>query len=494
MTFRSSFGETLDMEGVEGLKSLAPVVQKFARPRLRRIAPGEPYEAWAGPAPNGGKTGQMHIRRLGRSRLAWVAFAAAGALALGACGGGGGSGGTEVKKDTSQASGTVTFWDTSDATNEAPTFKALIKKFTDSHPNIKVTYVNVPFSEAQEKFRTAAQGNSGAPDVLRSEVAWTPDFASQGYLSDLTAAIGDTSDYLPIPLSSNQWEGKLYGIPQVTDAPALLYNKAYLQKAGVDVPSSWNEVTESAPKIKAANSGLTAALFLQSGGYFSLPFIYSEGGDLLDVDQKKITINSPEAAKGVQDAVDLVKSGAAKTDTTSDSYNNMMKAFKDGKVAMIINGPWSIADIKTGKAFSEPTNIGIATTPTGSSGKSGSPVGGHNYVIYSQTKVQDAAAEFIKYMDSAESQAFVSKQLGLLPTRKSAYDQPDVQGNPVVTAFKDVLEKATARPWIPEGGGLFAALDQEYPKALSGKESAQDALNNVAKAWKSGVVTEYSTG
>jgi arabinogalactan oligomer/maltooligosaccharide transport system substrate-binding protein len=432
----------------------------------------------------------MHIRRFG-----WVALAAAAALALGACGGGGdSSGATEVKKDTSQASGTVTFWDTSDATNETPTFKALIKKFTDTRPNIKVTYVNVPFSEAQKKFETAAQGNSGAPDVLRSEVAWTSDFADQGFLSDLTSAIGDTSDFLPIPLSSNQLDGKLYGIPQVTDAPALLYNKAYLQKAGVEVPTSWAELKTAAAKIKSANPGVDAALFLQSGGYFSLPFIYSEGGDLLDVDNKKITINSPEAAKGIQDAVDLVESGAAKTDTTSDTYNNMMKAFKDGKVAMIINGPWSIADIKTGKAFSDPANVGIATTPAGSSGKSGSPVGGHNYVIYSQSKVQDAAAEFIKYMASAESQAYVSKELGLLPTRTSAYQQPDVRSNPVVTAFKAVMEKATARPWIPEGGNLFTALDQEYPKALSGKASAQDALNNIAKAWKSAVVTDYSTG
>jgi arabinogalactan oligomer/maltooligosaccharide transport system substrate-binding protein len=431
----------------------------------------------------------MHTKRLG-----WAALGLAGALALSACGGSNdsGGGGGSVKQDTSQASGTVTFWDTSDAKTEAPKFKELIDKFTSSHPNIKVTYVNVPFSEAQEKFRTAAQGNSGAPDVLRSEVAWTPDFASQGYLADLTSAIGDTSDYLPTPLSSNQLDGKLYGIPQVTDAPALLYNKSMLDKAGVGVPTSWDELKTAASKIKSANPGVQAAAFLQSGGYFSLPFVYSEGGDLLNVDQKKIIINAPEAVKGLQDAMDLVSSGAAKTDTTTDSYNNMMTAFKDGKVAMILNGPWSVPDIKSGKAFADAANLGVAPTPAGSSGKSGSPVGGHNYVIYSQSKVKDAAAEFIKYMDSPESQAFIAKELGLLPTRTSSYDQADVKGNPTVAAFKAVLDKATARPWIPEGGGLFAALDTEYPKALGGKETAQQAMDNVSKAWKTSVVTDYS--
>jgi arabinogalactan oligomer/maltooligosaccharide transport system substrate-binding protein len=430
----------------------------------------------------------MRIKRLGSAALGLV-----GVLALAACGGGNSGGGSQVNTDTSTASGTVTFWDTSDATNEAPSFKKLISQFESSHPKIKINYVNVPFSEAQEKFRTAAQGNSGAPDVLRSEVAWTSDFASQGYLADLTSAVGDTSDFLPTPLGSDQLDGKLYGLPQVTDAPALLYNKQYLQKAGVSAPpTTWDELKADAAKIKQANPGVQEALFLQSGGYFSLPFVYSEGGDLLDVDSKKITINAAEAVKGVQDAVDLVTSGVAKADTTSDSYNNMMKAFKDGKAAMIINGPWAIADIKTGKAFSDATNIGITPTPAGASGKSGSPVGGHNYVIYSKSKVTDAAAEFIKYMDSAASQAFIAKELGLLPTRKSAYDQPDVQSNAVVTAFKPVMDKAHSRPWIPEGGGLFTAMDTEYPKALSGKESAQQALDNVQKAWKSGVVTDYS--
>ena len=431
----------------------------------------------------------MHSRRFG-----WLALGVAGVLALGACGGGndGSGGGDDVSQDTSQASGEVTFWDTSDATNEAPKFKQLISQFQSAKPDIKVKYVNVPFSEAQEKFRTAAQGNSGAPDVLRAEVAWTPDFASTGFLADLTESVGDTGDYLDTPLSSNQLDGKLYGVPQVTDAPALLYNKSYLDKAGVQPPKTWAEVQSAAAKLKAANPGVQSAIFLQSGGYFSLPFIYSEGGDLLDVDGKKITINSAEAARGVQNAVDLVKSGAAKADVTSDSYNNMMKAFKDGTTAMIINGPWSVADIMTGKAFKAPGNLGIAPTPAGSGGKSGSPVGGHNYTIYSQSKVKDAAAEFIKFMNSAESQAYLAKELGLLPTRKSAYDQADVKASAEVSAFKAVLDAATPRPWIPEGGGLFAALDTEYPKALSGRSAPQQALDAVAKAWKSGVVTDYS--
>src|SRR5215204_5140653 len=222
-----------------------------------------------------------------------AAVAVAGALALAACGESADSGAAAVSADTADASGTVTWWDTSDATNEAPVFKELVDKFTTSHPKITVNYVNVPFAQAQEKFRTAAQAGAGAPDVLRSEVAWTSDFASLGYLADLTGKV-ETADFLPTPLSSAQLDGKLYGLPQVTDAPALLYNKALLQKAGVAVPTTWAELGAAAPKLTAAVPGLRAPLFLQSGGYFSLPFLYSEGGDLLDTAQRRILVNSPE--------------------------------------------------------------------------------------------------------------------------------------------------------------------------------------------------------
>ena len=52
-------------------------------------------------------------------------------------------------------------------------------------------------------------------------------------------------------------------------------------------------------------------------------------------------------------AQDLVKSGAAVTDVTKDAYNNMQTAFKDGKVAAVINGPWSTADDLLGHRVQE---------------------------------------------------------------------------------------------------------------------------------------------
>ena len=226
-----------------------------------------------------------------RRGIKGLAVIAALPLALAACSSGSDSGGDSSPSpvNPSDASGTVVFWDTSDSTNEAPAFKELIKKFEAEYPNVKVDYQNVPFSEAQNKYKTAAQADN-APDVLRAEVAWTPEFASLGYLLPLTGTALDTPDaYLPTPFSSNVYENVQYGVPQVTDAPGLLYNKKILEDAGVAVPTTWDEIAAAHDKIKAL--GGIDTLYGPVGAYFTQPYIFSYGGNTLDVDNKKVLIN-----------------------------------------------------------------------------------------------------------------------------------------------------------------------------------------------------------
>lgn len=166
-----------------------------------------------------------------RRGIAATALVASLALAATACGGDDDSG--------SDSSGpvTITWWDTSNATNEAPTYQALIKEFEAANKDVKVKYVNVQFDQAQNKFDTAA-GSKGAPDVLRSEVGWTPAFAKKGYFLPLdgTEALADKDKFKSNLVEQAQYEGKTYGVPLVTDTLALVYNKQLFAKAGVQPP------------------------------------------------------------------------------------------------------------------------------------------------------------------------------------------------------------------------------------------------------------------
>jgi arabinogalactan oligomer/maltooligosaccharide transport system substrate-binding protein len=405
------------------------------------------------------------------------------ALVLTACGSGGSS------SNSGSDSGEVTFWDTS-GPNESPVFKKIAEGCA-TKDGYKVKVETQAFDGALNNYKTAAQGGQG-PDVFRSEVAWVAQLAKLSYVADLsdTDLAKDTSDFLDAPLGSTKYEGKTYAVPQVTDSLALLYNKKKLADAGVEPPKTWDEL-----KAAAAKLGGEKTFFLNNDAYYALPFIYGEGGDLVDASAKKIVVNSAQNVKALETAKSLLDGKAATTalDATN-SYSNMQAAFSSGDAAMVVNGPWAVADYLKGAAFADKANLGIAPVPGPSAGKGSAPVGGHDYVIRQGTKAKQSSIKFVQCMASAESQATIAKELGLLPTRKSAYQNADVKANAVVAAFEPVTKVAHERPWIPEGGELFDPLKVGYADFLAGKKDAKTALDDVAKAYKEKVVTEYSIG
>ncbi|MFD5635152.1 extracellular solute-binding protein [Streptomyces sp. NPDC127077] len=404
-----------------------------------------------------------------RRGIAATALVASIALAATACGG------SDSSDDKSAGPTTITWWDTSNATNEAPTYKALAKEFEKANPTIKVKYVNVPFDQAQNKFDTAA-GASGAPDVLRSEVGWTPAFAKKGYFLPLdgTAALADQAKFQPNLIEQAKYDGKTYGVPFVTDTLALVYNKALFEKAGIkEAPKTWGDLKTAAATIKKKTGvdgywGSTQAYYAQS-------FLYGEGTNTVDATAKKITVNSPEAKKAFGTWQGLFSGkGLHKADTTADAYAHIQDAFVNGKVAAIIQGPWEITNFYKGSAFTDKANLGIATVPAGSTGKAGAPTGGHNLSVYagSDKAHQEASLKFVNFMTSAKSQSTIALKNSTLPTRDDAYTA-EVKADPGIAGYQGVLPAAQPRPALPEYGSLWGPLDTELPKIAGGRESVQ---------------------
>ncbi|MBA3338414.1 MAG: extracellular solute-binding protein, partial [Geodermatophilaceae bacterium] len=205
-----------------------------------------------------------------RTPVVSVTLGLVGAIVLSACSSSG--------QTAAQGSDTVVFWDTSGA-GESPVFLEVANGCAESG-GYTVDVQTVAFDQARNNFKTAAQGGQG-PDVMRAEVAWVAEFADAGLLVDLsdTSLAEDTSDFLEVPLASGTFDGKTYGIPQVTDTLALYYNRQMLEQAGVEPPQTWAEVQTVAAALGGQNT-----LFMNNDGYFALPFIYGAGGDLVDTD------------------------------------------------------------------------------------------------------------------------------------------------------------------------------------------------------------------
>ncbi|KPI32047.1 hypothetical protein OV320_2223 [Actinobacteria bacterium OV320] len=412
-----------------------------------------------------------------RRGIAATALVASFALAATACGG------DDSGSDNSSGPVTITWWDTSNATNEAPTYQALVKQFEAANKDVKVKYVNVPFDQAQNKFDTAA-GASGAPDVLRSEVGWTPAFAKKGFFLPLdgTEALKDQAKFKSNLIEQAKYEGKTYGVPIVTDTLALVYNKALFTKAGIEAPKTWDDLKTAAATIKAKTGvdgywGSTQAYYAQS-------FLYGEGTDTVDADAEKITVNSAAAQKAYGTWLGLFDGkGLHKADTTADAYAHIQDAFVNGKVAAIVQGPWEITNFYKGTAFTDKNNLGIATVPAGSTGKAGAPTGGHNLSVYagSDKAHQAAALKFVNFMTSAASQATIAQKNSTLPTRDDAYTAA-VKADPGIAGYQTVLSAAQPRPALPEYSSLWGPLDTELPKIAGGKETLDKGLSTAETA------------
>lgn len=408
-----------------------------------------------------------------RRGIAATALVASLALAATACGG----------SDSGDSAGgpvTITWWDTSNATNEAPTYQALVKDFEKANKDIKVEYVNVPFSQAQNKFDTAA-GSKGAPDVLRSEVGWTPAFAKKSYFLPLdgTEALADKDKFQPSLIQQAQYEGKTYGVPFTTDTLALVYNKKLFEKAGIkEAPKTWGDLKKAAATIKDKTG--VDGYWGSTQAYYAQTFLYGEGTDTVDAAAKKITVTSPAAKKGYETWLGLFDGkGLHKADTTADAYAHIQEAFVSGKVAAIIQGPWEITNFYKGSAFKDKANLGIATVPAGSTGKAGAPTGGHNLSVYagSDKAHQEAALKFVKFMTSAKSQETIALKNSTLPTRDDAYTA-EVKADPGIAGYQSVLSAAQPRPALPEYSSLWTPLDTELNQIAGGKESLDKGLNN----------------
>lgn len=412
------------------------------------------------------------MKRFGsRAVFATLAVAVVASLAAGVAGASTRGAKADVK---------LTFWQTMND-QETPTLAGLVKKYEAANPGVTVELVTVPFDQRDQKFTAAAQAGQ-APDVMRAEIADVASWASQGFLADITSMVSaaDKADYLPAAFAYDQFNGKTWGLPQVTDAPALMYNKRLLKAAGITAaPATMADLQAACDKLGAGKG-----IFLRGDSYWTLGWIWAYGGDLLNYPGKRILVSNAGSVAGLDAYAKLTNGRCAMPNKDySNDYGNAMTAFKAGQVAMIVNGPWSTADVLSGAEFKDPANFGIAPLPKGPGGKQGAPVGGHSYVISRNSKNTAAAYKFIQWLAAAPQQAVFAAKNNLLPTRVSAYAVPTVKQNKIISAFLGVMKVATTRPVTPAGGQIFVDFTPAVQKLLSGKATASAAANEVANAW-----------
>jgi len=424
-----------------------------------------------------------------------MCVALTGGVLVAACGGGndsGGGGGGSSSGGSSgsssggkaidpasmqNAKGTVTYCQGKDTSGNAV---AGVKAFNKLNNGVTVKLLEFSTSadEQRSQFIQRQQAKSGECDIFSSDVIWTAEFASQKWIYDMTPYVNSRkSEIIPATLQTATYNGKVWGMPQSTDAAFLYYRDDQIKTP----PATWQQVYQEAK----ANNGIV----YQGAPYEGLTCDFLElgfaaGGQVLSADGKKSAFNSPQNVKALQLMVDGVKNGTAANGVTTYMEEESRRYWESGKATFMRNWPYAYSlGEKSGTAVKG--KFKVMPFPSFEGGGKAGILGGHNQVISVYSENPGAALKWVDWFTGKEWQTHTFDEYSLAPTLAASYDDPAVQKKyPFATELKTAVSQAKARPVSPVYPQISQAIYQNVNAALSGRvapaaaiKSADDQIN-----------------
>ena len=379
---------------------------------------------------------------------------------------------------------TINFWhhySAQSAENET-LVNVLIPAFEAENPGIKVNAVSHEWAELHDKVLVSAKSNA-LPDVARCDIAWLPEFQKMGILVALDEEMTDfaevSGNLLDSAMSTSVIGGHNYALALNTNSKIVFYNKAMLEEAGVQVPTTMDEWAEAVKKLSGENTNGQQVWGWNEpalAGWNICPFIWSFGGSLTNDEQTVATgyINGPAAVKAVETFAELVKEGGITGFNSGDIP--MTDGFGTGRYAMMLEGPWKSAELAG--AYPD-VSYGTAPIPAGEGG-SISVLGGEDIAMFNSAN-KEAAWKFMQFMTGEFAETEMAK-CGQIPVNKAALESETVK-NADYAPFIEAIQTAKARPTVAAWSEMDNDLTVTMTAIVSGEKTAQEALDELAAKW-----------
>lgn len=419
--------------------------------------------------------------RISRRAVATAAVLAT-VLPLSACGGGSGSGSSDA---SGKVEGKITFQTWNLQANFKDYFNGVIADFEKKYPGTDVKWVDRPGEGYADKISADAAGGT-LPDVVNVSPDLVAPLAKAGIALDLDKAADKyRKEYLPGAWQSHQIPGTegTFAFPWYLNTGPMFYNKRLLKDAGLDPqkpPTTYDEVFSDGRKLAGKSKGKVAALA-------NVPTIEDfgrYGGQLMNKEGTGFAFND---AKGVElltrykELYDVKGLDAQALTATPESSGHK---FLTESVAMNPGSALDLANFKK-QAPSLYKNIGI-TDQVSNTGKANMYVMG--IMVNAQTKRQPAAVAFAHYMTDATRQMEFAKQVAIFPSTAGSLDDPyftkedGTDETRVRVAAAKSLKTAVNYTPVLFSEQMKTELRNQIAKALQGKQSPKEALDNAVKA------------
>jgi multiple sugar transport system substrate-binding protein len=389
-----------------------------------------------------------------------------------------------TSKPTASKATTITFWNGFTGPDR-PALEALVKKFNDTHKNIRIDMTIMPWDVFYEKLLPSWAARKG-PDLIGYDSAHIPEYADKGVLARLDDVYKQglpKNKLVASAVNAGKWQGHYYGVPMNFTTLLLYWNKSMFKKAGIKgPPKNWAEWQRDAVKltIDRNKDGKPEQYGYAIADHATIPMwpilIWENGGDIVSPSGKKPLLSSPATIKAVDQWAKLViNKHISPIGLAGADADNL---FLSKKAAMEVVGPWMTTGFK-GAGI----DFGLAMVPKGPKRQLtlGTSVAfSMNSRVDSDTK--KAVFEWLKFWSSKSSQVSWALGSGFPPTRTDI-KASQLKKNPYVASFARYASQSkfyltNVKKFTEVNGNVFEPAIQ---KILNRKGSAKQVLTQANK-------------
>jgi multiple sugar transport system substrate-binding protein len=387
---------------------------------------------------------------------------------------------------------TVSFWHglggpLGDALNE------MVREYNKTHPEAEVVLNQVSSYEALSQKLMASIQAGKQPDIAQVFESWTSKFIDADVIVPIEDLIKNDdkfadktlTDFYPVFVQSNTFNGKVWSFPFNKSVRMFFYNKDAFVRAGLnpdEFPKDWTSFRAYCKTFTKDQNGDkqpdTYGTNYAPNAWQMINLLFQAGGSVLD-DKGNVVINQKPGVEALTYITDLINKD--KTVYLVTGYNGQ-NDFLASKVAMYEGSSVSITHMKQQTIN---FNMGYAPLPIYKTNKSA--ISGSNVVIFKNAdkNKEKAAWEFIKWFTDTEQTAKWSALTNYMPIRRSAMQTTVMKDmlttQPQYQAVYAQLETAATEPQIPQWFEARPELEKTIETALLKKKTPQKALDDFAK-------------
>ncbi|WP_123039572.1 ABC transporter substrate-binding protein [Cohnella candidum] len=373
----------------------------------------------------------------------------------------------------------------------ADAIKPLIPDF-EAATGMKVNVQGYFEDQLTQKLTVQFTAGSETPDVFMYRPLQEGKlFFKNGWLQALDDYVNkdpayDFADISKSAIGTATVDGKLAGIPIISEQEILYYRKDLLEAAGIPVPKTIDELVAAAKKLH--DPGKEMYGFVARGQRSPLvtqvsSFLYSEGGDFMNGD--KASINTPEALKAFTTYGTLLKDYGP-PGVLNMSWPQAFGIFGQGKVAFLTDANSLYKNATDPSKSQVADKVGFAPFPAGAAGSKPYNITSWGLAINAKSVDKDAAWAFIQWATSKEI-VLKTQEKGNPGARTSVWDNPQgTTGFPpeLVAVIKESVKGGIDhdRPTVINVGEARDAVGEIVQKIITGETNVQPVADKANEA------------